>query len=123
VRLALVTTAGVHLRQDPPFDMQDPQGDASFRLIPHATAAPALTITHDYYDHRDADRDVNIVLPLARLQELVERGVVGEAAPRHVSFMGHIDGPHLTSLVERTAPEAARLLVADGVQAALLTPA
>jgi D-proline reductase (dithiol) PrdB len=33
-RVALVTTAGVHLRTQPPFDMQNPLGEASCRDLP-----------------------------------------------------------------------------------------
>src|SRR2546425_6404012 len=32
-RIALVTAAGVHPRSAPPFDMENPRGDASFREI------------------------------------------------------------------------------------------
>jgi len=72
--VALVTLAGVHLRGQEPFDMARPAGDASFRVIP-GTASPAdLAITHDYYDHSAADRDPNVVFPLARLQEFAAAG-------------------------------------------------
>ena len=33
-KVAIVTTAGVHLKGDRPFDMQDPEGDATVRVIP-----------------------------------------------------------------------------------------
>jgi D-proline reductase (dithiol) PrdB len=122
-RLALVTTAGVHLGTDPPFDMTDPDGDPSVRTIP-ATAAPAdLTITHRYYDHSAADRDLNVVLPLDRARELAAERRIGGLAPRVYSFMGHIDGRHLRTLMERSAPEVAERLVADGADAVFLTPA
>jgi D-proline reductase (dithiol) PrdB len=121
--IALVSTAGVHLRSQAPFDMDDPDGDPSYRLIPRDTPRNALTITHDYYDHRDADRDLNIVLPLDRLAELARAGAIGAVAPRHFSFMGHIDKHHIQTLRERTAPEVAQALREDGVDAVLLTPA
>ncbi|MBI4483803.1 MAG: hypothetical protein HY652_13060, partial [Acidobacteria bacterium] len=97
-RVALITTGGLHLRRDPPFDMSDPQGDPTYREIPVTASAADLTITHDYYDHRDADRDFNIVFPLDRFRELVSRGIVGALTPVHFSFMGHIDGPHIRTL-------------------------
>jgi D-proline reductase (dithiol) PrdB len=120
--IALVTTAGVHLIGQPPFDMDDPEGDASFREIPSSAPAGALTITHNYYDHRDADEDVNVVFPLERLNELFGEGMVGQVAPRHFSFMGHITGGQLTRLIEETAPAVAAELKRDGVRAAYLTP-
>lgn len=66
-RLTLITTGGVHLANDSPFDMTSPDGDPSFRVIPGGTRLADLRTTHDYYDHRDADRDINIVFPLAML--------------------------------------------------------
>jgi D-proline reductase (dithiol) PrdB len=89
--VALVTTGGVQLRTQPPFDMNNPFGDPSFREIPAAVSPAQLTITHDYYDHRDAGRDPNIVFPWQSLRELVEQGAVGRASPVHLGFMGHID--------------------------------
>jgi len=121
--VALVTTAGVHLASDPAFDMEDGEGDPSVREIPSGVDPRLLTITHRYYDHRAADRDINVVLPLQRLRELVEEGRVGAMAPRAFSFMGHIDGRHLATLMERTAPMVAERLDADRAEAVFITPA
>lgn len=121
--MALVSTAGVHLRTQVPFDMENPLGDPSFRDIPASVSAEELTITHDYYDHRDADRDINIVFPWQRLRELARQGLVGAVSPLHIGFMGHIDGELVATLLEQTAPDAARLLVQNQVDVALLFPA
>ncbi len=120
--VALVTTAGVHLIGQPPFDMDDPEGDASFRAIPSSAPAGALTITHNYYDHRDADSDINVVFPVERLQDLEAEGFIGRVARRHFSFMGHILGSRLERLVGETAPAVAAEMKKDGIRAALLTP-
>jgi D-proline reductase (dithiol) PrdB len=122
-RVALVTTAGVHLRAQPPFDMQNPLGDPSFREIPSTAAPESLTITHDYYDHDDADQDINIVFPWQRLQELAMQGDVGEVSPLHLGFMGHVDGELVPILYEQTAPAAAALLARHQVDVVLLFPA
>jgi D-proline reductase (dithiol) PrdB len=122
-RVALVTTAGVHLRTQVPFDMQDPLGDPSFREIPATVTPELLTITHDYYDHRDADRDVNIVFPIERLRELAAQSEIGEVAPIHLGFMGHVDGELVPILRQQTAPAAAALLAEHQVDAVLLFPA
>ena len=119
---AIITTAGVHVKGDTPFNMQDPEGDASFRVIPSATPASGLTITHDYYDHSDADKDINVVFPTERLAELSEDGFIGSVASRHYGFMGHIVGRNLDILLKKTAPEVARRLKSDGVSAVILTP-
>lgn len=121
--VALVTTGGIHLPAQTPFDMENPDGDASYREIPGDVDPAAITITHKYYDHTDADADVNVIFPLAHVRELVERGVIGGVAPRHFGFMGHIDGEQVAVLNEKTAPEVAAKLRADGVDFAFLTPA
>jgi D-proline reductase (dithiol) PrdB len=121
-RIALVTTGGVHLRSQPPFDMRDPRGDPTFRAIPSGTPPADLTITHDYYDHTDAERDLNILFPLALFRELAESGRIGALATCY-GFMGHIEPPHVETLVRATAPQVAGMLAAERVDAALLTPA
>jgi D-proline reductase (dithiol) PrdB len=122
-RVALVTTAGVHLRWQPPFNMEDKDGDPTFREIPSWVDSEDLRITHNYYDHRDADRDINVVFPIERLRELEGDGIIRKVAFRHFSFMGHIMGQHLKALIEKTAPEVAKLFKRDGVDAVFLTPA
>jgi D-proline reductase (dithiol) PrdB len=122
-RVALVTTAGVHLRQDAPFNMRDPAGDPSFRELPADALPGSWTITHNYYDHSDADKDVNVVLPFERLRELAQHKEIGSINRRHFSFMGHVLPPHLDTLMNRTAPQVARLLKQDQVDIAILSPA
>jgi len=116
-RLALVTTGGVHLPDQRRFDIDDFEGDCSYREIP--TDAEDLTWTHAYY-RPDEGSDLDAVFPLQTLRDLVEDGLVGELGPRHYSFMGAIHDP--TPLIEVTAPEVARKLVEDGADAVLLTP-
>ncbi len=122
-KVALVTTSGVHHRSQPPFDMRDPEGDPSFRELDGATIGEDFLITHDYYDHTDAEQDLNIVLPLQRLREFVKEETIGGMAGTHFSFMGHIDGRHIPSLIENSARQVAARLKADGVDVVLLTPA
>ena len=121
-KIALVTTAGIHHGYQKPFNMQDPTGDSTYRMIDTETIAQDYLITHDYYDHRDADKDLNIVFPVARLKEMAADGIVGSVAGHHVSFMGHIKDAHLESLIEKYAPEVAARFVQDHVDAVLLTP-
>lgn len=121
--VALITTGGLHLTSQPPFDMLDPDGDASLRVIPGDVAASDLTITHDYYNHSSADQDVNVIFPLAHFQALAGQGVIGRVAPRHFGLMGHMEGAHLRRLQQETAPEIAARLRADRVDFAFLTPA
>jgi len=121
--VSLVTTAGVHVAGDTPFDMCDRNGDPTFRVIPRETPAARMTITHDYYDHSAADRDINVVLPVDRLREAHTAERVGGVGPRMYSFMGHVNGRHVKTLLEVTAPQVARQLVEDGADAVVMTPA
>jgi D-proline reductase (dithiol) PrdB len=116
-RLALVTTGGVHLPDQPRFDIDDPAGDCSYREIP--TTATDLTWTHSYY-RPDEGSDLDAVFPLETLRGLVSDGAVGGLSARHFSFMGAVHDP--TPLVESAAPEVAGKLVEDQVDVALLTP-
>ena len=121
--VALITTGGVHLTGQPAFDMTDPDGDATLREIPGDVGLADLTITHDYYNHSSADRDLNVIFPLEHFRELAQQRVIGGLARRHFGLMGHIEGEHLRHLQEKTAPEIAAKLRADGVDFAFLTPA
>ena len=116
-RLALVTTGGVHLPDQPRFDIDDPAGDCSYREIP--TTANDLTWTHAYHRPEESS-DLDAVFPLQTLRILVREGLVGGLSARHFSFMGAIHDP--TPLVESTAPEVAGNLVEDQVDVVLLTP-
>jgi D-proline reductase (dithiol) PrdB len=120
--VAIVTTAGVHHKDQDPFDMYDREGDPTFRPMRRKRPINDLMITHDYYDHSDADRDINIVFPVERLGELEQMGIIGKVAETHYGFMGHIDGRHLHTLVHETATGVARRLKTDGVDVVLLTP-
>jgi D-proline reductase (dithiol) PrdB len=122
-RIALITTGGVHLSTQQPFNMRDPSGDPSFREIPADAAAENLFITHNYYDHSDTAKDINILFPLDRIRYLEQSGEVGEVNLRHFSFMGHINHHHVDVLIKNTAPRVAAALKSDGVDIAILTPA
>ena len=122
-KLALVTTGGVHLKDQPPFDMKDSDGDPTFREIPADATSDNLMITHHYYDHRDADKDINVVFPIERICEIRKNIYPGAINHRHFSFMGHILNQHITTLINETAPAVSSKLKADAVDAVILTPA
>jgi D-proline reductase (dithiol) PrdB len=114
--VALVTTSGVHLRRDPPFN---PDSDSSFRVIPADAQPGDLAITHQAYDRGDAQRDINLVFPLQRLRELAAAGVIGRLAAEHYGF-GLVDRG--AKLIGPGREVAARLADA-AVDLALLVPA
>ena len=121
-RLSLITTGGVHAKNQKPFDMADKKGDPSCRELSSDITLKQLTITHDYYNHADALADLNLILPIEPLRQLLKQGTIGAIGPRFFSFMGHIMGDHLRTLTQETAPEVAAALIEDGVDAAFLTP-
>jgi hypothetical protein len=114
--IALVTTSGVHLRGDRPFDLAS---DPTFRVIPRTADAGDLAISHRAYDRTDALRDISLVFPLQRLRELEAEGVIGRVADRHYGF-GLVG-----RAAELVAPgqEVGRLLKRDHVDLALFVPA
>jgi D-proline reductase (dithiol) PrdB len=120
--VALVTTAGLSLPDQPPFDVTIRMGDSSFREFP-ADISPQLLEMHQRswaFDQTGVLRDRNLAYPLDRLREMRERGEIGAIAPHHFSFMGSIVGP--SKLIRDSAPEVARLLAADAVDVVFLTP-
>jgi D-proline reductase (dithiol) PrdB len=121
-RVAVVTTAAYFRPDQPPFDTSIRGGDYSYRVIPLDTDLSILRIAHksDAFDIRGIASDKNLALPLDRLKSLAEKGVIGSVAPRHFSFMGSIAAPG--RLIANTAPEVARMLLEDAVDAVLLTP-
>jgi D-proline reductase (dithiol) PrdB len=120
--VALVTTAGLSLLDQPPFDVTNKNGDPSFREIPAAISPFLLEMNQRSwsFDHTGILRDRNLALPLDRLREMQQRGEIGAIAPHHYSFMGSIVSP--SKLIKETAPEVASRLTADAVDVVLLTP-
>jgi D-proline reductase (dithiol) PrdB len=122
-KLALVTTAALHLPEQPPFDMNLRGGDSSFRELPVDVELSQLKISHRSadFDQTGAREDPNLVFPRDRFWELVSGGKVGALNHRHFSFMGSIIEPG--RLISETGPEVAELLRQDQVDAVYLLPA
>ncbi len=121
-KLALVSTAGLVLPGQEPFDKTVKGGDYSMRMIPTDAEVGDLIDTHRSrsYDHAGLREDANLAFPLDRARELVAAGRIAALATEHVSLMGSITAPG--RFVRDTAPEAAARLRADGVDIALLVP-
>lgn len=121
-RVALVTTGAVYAPGQEPFDEGIKGGDVSFRELAADVDVATLGIAHksDAFDQAGFQRDRNLGFPLDRLREMAASGEIGALNGRHLSFMGSITAPG--RLVAETAPRAADLLEADGVDVALLVP-
>ena len=118
--IALVSTAGVHLKSQPTHNLLDARGDPSFREISGDTRASDIAVNHSHYDTTDANADPNCVFPIDRLHELVTMGIIGAVAPMHFGFMGFIPNGRL--LRDTTAPIVAERLLNQGTDAVVLTP-
>ena len=116
-RIAIVTTAGLHLRTDRPFQ-RDP--DDYYRVIPGSVGPNDLVMSHiaASFDRSGFQRDWNVVFPMDRLRELEEEGVIGSLANFHYSVSSARKGEEL----DLPAKEIAGLLKKDGVNGVLLFP-
>jgi D-proline reductase (dithiol) PrdB len=115
-RVAIVTSAALHRREEPPF----PAGSAELRLLPADLPAAALLMSHVSinFDRSGFQRDLNTVFPIDRLRALEAEGVIGGVAPTHYSVMGSTDPRAMAG----TADQIAGLLRQEQVDAVLLTP-
>jgi D-proline reductase (dithiol) PrdB len=103
--IAIVTAAGVHLKDQEAFNIADELGDLTYRVIGPETPSADLMVTHHHYDHADADADINVVFPLDVLRDLAEEGFIGGVAKKHVGYMGYT--MQLKAMYEGTAPQIA----------------
>ena len=122
-RVALISTAGLHRRDDRPFAVTSGNTRAiagDYRVIPNDIAANDLVMSHvsTNFDRTGFQQDWNVVFPLDRLHELAQEGVIGSVAACHYSFMGATDPSHM----EAAAHALARLLTQDRVNAVCLVP-
>jgi D-proline reductase (dithiol) PrdB len=127
-RIALLTSAGIYLKQkQPAFDLEREQanpewGDPTWRAIP-ATASPEqIAVAHLHINDEDILADPEIALPMHLLADLAREGVVGGAAANHVSVMGFQDRS-LHDWRSTTAPEISAYLGEEGADALILAPA
>lgn len=120
-RLIFISSAGVEPHGSLPFDVVHPVGDFSFRRVPSNSRQADLEIHQLKYPTSGAGRELNVIYPIERLQELAEEGVVAGLTPNFISFIGYTMAP---DRFERTlAEDIADAVVAEGADVALLAPA
>ena len=115
--VAIISTAGVHRRDDPPFTV----GATDYRLLPGDVDFADVMLSHisANFDRSAFQQDPNIMFPLDRLREMEADGEIGGVANWHYSFMGAMPDP---GRFEEAGTEVGRLLAADGVDVVLLVP-
>ena len=124
--VALVTSAGISCKSDPPFDMerekQEPTwGDPTYRCIPRETTAADIDVSHLHINTDYIRQDMDVMLPLKRLAEFEAEGIIGRLAPTAYSFYG-FQWQNQRFIDEGIRPMVPKMK-AEGVQAVLLTPA
>lgn len=116
-RVAIVTTSGLHCRNDRPFTISP---DDFYRVIPGNVGVNDLVMSHGAasFDRSGFQRDCNVVFPLDRLREMVDEGIIGSLADFHYS----VSSAHQGTDFEVPMKEVAGLLKKDNVDAVVLTP-
>lgn len=120
-RVALLTSGGVSRKDAAPFNPQA-RNDLRLDTVPAETDASFFQIHDDYYNHGDAERDINCIFPLDRLRGLAADKLIGSVAPHHYSgFMGRI---YVRSkVIGEAAPALAQKLRDERVDAFVMVPA
>ena len=121
-KIALITTAGLHLESDKPFSKVFMVSDCSYRKLPIDSPRDKFKISHtsNEFNRDGVKQDLNVVLPIDRVNELIDENALGSLAKNCYSFMGSL--PKTGKLRKETAPALAKELKADAVDIALLTP-
>jgi D-proline reductase (dithiol) PrdB len=124
--LALVTSGGISLKRDPPFDMEREKreplwGDRSFRIIPRGSTEKDIEVNHLHINTIYIKQDINVILPLARMAEFEKERFIGRLAPTAYSFYG-FQWQNNDFLKEAIEPISKKMKLEE-VEAVLLTPA
>ena len=119
--VALLVSGGILHCAATPFDA-DARNDHRVDAIDPATPTDQYQIHDRYFDHADADRDLNCIFPIDRLHELAAAGEVGAVAKRHWSgFMGRTY--NRGKVRDESGPAFAQGLMADHVDLLVAIPA
>ena len=121
IRLTFVSSAGVQPKGTMPFDVVHPVGDFSFRRVPSMAKTSDLEIHQIKYPTTGALKDLNVIFPIERLQELTAEGAIGDLTPNLFSFIGYQMDP--VRFEKTLAEDLANAVAADGAEAVLLCPA
>lgn len=124
--VALVTSAGISLKSEPPFDMEREKreptwGDRSYRRIPRNTTTDDIDANHLHIHTKYIKQDINVMLPLDRMVEFEQEGIIGNLAPTAYSYYG-FQWESKEFLDEAIEPMASQMQQEE-VDVVLLTPA
>jgi D-proline reductase (dithiol) PrdB len=127
-RVGLLSSAGMFLADSQePFDLERERreptwGDPTVRIIPNDVLQSQIDVSHLHINTADLLEDMNVTLPIDRLNEVVDQGIVGAAASEHYSLMGFQEsGAEVWRT--KTGPEIAARCHAAEIDALILAPA
>ena len=119
--VTLLTSGGISHCAMPGFD-PDARNDHRLDAISEDVSSSDFEINDSYYNHTDAENDLNCVFPIDRLREMAAAGEIGAIAQRFWSgFMGRIY--NRSKVLQESAPAFAEKLKEDGVDILLAAPA
>src|SRR5436190_23475849 len=121
LNLALITSAGAYIDGMDPFDIESRDGDMHYREIPVEVEATDLRYTAKGYDPAAVNEDRNAQIPIDRLREYAENGVIGGLNNVWWSISSHI--PNAGRVANELAPAVAARLARYEIHAALFIPA
>jgi D-proline reductase (dithiol) PrdB len=116
-RVALLTSAALRLRDQPPFT---PREDLSYRLVSSDPAAGDIVIDHHSRIGDVPRLDPEIIFPRSALAALVKNKTVGSVSRYHISFMGGLRSHK--AIEQELAPAISGELEKASVDLALLIP-
>ena len=124
--IALITSAGISLKSDTPFDMEREKneptwGDPSYRSLPRDTTEKDIDANHLHINTNYILQDINVMLPLSRMAEFEAEGIIGCLAPTNYSYYG-FQWQSNDFLSESFEP-ISKKMKSEGVEAVFMTPA
>jgi|TARA_B110001450_G_C17660438_1_gene496962 D-proline reductase (dithiol) PrdB len=113
-RVSIVTTAAVSRRGDKPFSWLA----RDHRVFNKNDRDLVMTHVAVEFDRSAWQQDLNVIIPLDRLEEMANDGEIGSVADEHYSFMGAAD----PVTMEKSAREVAVRMKQEGVDTVFLIP-
>ena len=113
-RISIVSTAAVSRRGDKPFSWLA----KDYRTFHKNDRDLVMTHVAVEFDRSAWQQDLNVIIPLDRLDEMETYGEIGSVADMHYSFMGAAD----PVTMEKSAREVAGQMKQEGVNTVFLIP-
>lgn len=118
LNLALITSAGAYIDGTQAFA---DESDVTFKEIPIDVQSEDLRYAGRGYDPAAVQQDMNAEIPIERLREFENNGIIGQLNPVFWSFSGFI--PDAARISDELVPALLERINRYEVQAALLVPA